>query len=74
MIEEYERKVGTMSRSLLQECGQYLQQARDMETLYFQDLLDLADSLGGVQTDGLLNIISKCHDAHQKVMDKRIEL
>ena len=36
MIEEYERKVGTMSRSLLQECGQYLQQARDIETLYFQ--------------------------------------
>ena len=30
-----------------------------------KDLLDLADSLGGVKTDGLLNIISKCHDAHQ---------
>ena len=36
MIEEYEQKLGSMTARFLNSCGGFLQEARDLETLYFQ--------------------------------------
>ena len=36
MIEAYEQKLGSMTARFLNSCGGFLQEARDLETLYFQ--------------------------------------
>ncbi|XP_023337840.1 dynein regulatory complex subunit 3 [Eurytemora carolleeae] len=73
MIEAYEQKLGSMTARFLNSCGGFLQEARDLETLYFQYLLELVDTFGGIRTDTLLSLVALCHDAHQKVLDRRQE-
>ena len=36
MMEEYEQRLGRMTQDFLEDCGTFLQEARDLETLYFQ--------------------------------------
>ena len=36
MIEAYEQKLGSITARFLDSCGGFLQEARDLETLYFQ--------------------------------------
>ncbi len=36
MIEAYEQKLGSITARFLNSCGEFLQEARDLETLYFQ--------------------------------------
>jgi hypothetical protein len=36
MIEMYERKLGAMTHQFLKKAGALIQQARDLETIYFQ--------------------------------------
>jgi hypothetical protein len=36
MIEMYERKLGAMTHHFLKKAGALIQQARDLETIYFQ--------------------------------------
>ncbi len=36
MIEKYERKLGAMTHQFLKKAGALIQEARDLETIYFQ--------------------------------------
>ena len=71
MIEEYERRLGSMTTGFLEGTGRLLQRARDTETMYFQHLLDQAEGATGVDPDLILDTVALCHDSHQAVLDRQ---
>ena len=46
MIEEYERRLGSMTSRFLSDAGRQLQRARDAETRYFQRLIEQGERWG----------------------------